>query len=76
MKDVLTDIQDGTFTRNWIAEYAAGLPTTRKLKQADLDHPIEAVGKKLRAKMVAGLRPRRQPSRPRRHDANPQSEAA
>ena len=26
MKDILTDIQDGTFTKNWIAEYDAGLP--------------------------------------------------
>ena len=52
MKDVLTDIQDGTFTKNWIAEYEAGLPNYNKFKQADLDHPIEAVGKKLRAKMV------------------------
>ena len=52
MKDILTDIQDGTFTKNWIAEYEAGLPNYNKFKQADLDHPIEAVGKKLRAKMV------------------------
>lgn len=52
MKDILTDIQDGTFTRNWIAEYNAGLPNYKKYKQADLEHPIEAVGKKLRAKMV------------------------
>ncbi|TQT84596.1 ketol-acid reductoisomerase, partial [Xanthomonas perforans] len=26
MKDVLTDIQNGTFTKNWVAEYDAGLP--------------------------------------------------
>lgn len=52
MKDVLTDIQNGTFTKNWVAEYEAGLPNYRKLKQADLDHPIERVGKALRAKMV------------------------
>ena len=39
-------------SRNWIAEYEAGLPNYNKFKQADLDHPIEAVGKKLRAKMV------------------------
>ena len=51
MKDVLTDIQDGTFARNWTAEYAAGLPNYTKLKQADLDHPIEQVGAKLRAQM-------------------------
>jgi ketol-acid reductoisomerase len=52
MKAILAEIQDGTFTRNWIAEHAAGLPNYKRMKQADLDHPIEAVGKRLRAKMV------------------------
>jgi ketol-acid reductoisomerase len=52
MKDVLKDIQDGTFARNWTAEYQAGLPNYKKYKQADLDHPIEAVGTKLRARMT------------------------
>ncbi|MCW0401954.1 Ketol-acid reductoisomerase (NADP(+)) [Xanthomonas sacchari] len=52
MRDVLTDIQNGTFTKNWVAEYDAGLPNYKKFKQADLDHPIETVGKQLRAKMV------------------------
>jgi len=52
MKEVLTDIQDGTFTRNWVAEYEAGLPNYKRFRQADLDHPIEVVGKQLRAKMV------------------------
>jgi ketol-acid reductoisomerase len=51
MKEVLTDIQDGTFARNWTAEYQAGLPNYKRLKQADLDHPIEKVGAKLRARM-------------------------
>ncbi len=52
MKDVLTDIQNGTFTKNWVAEYEAGLPNYNRFKQADLEHPIEKVGKELRAKMV------------------------
>ena len=52
MKDILTDIQDGTFTKNWIAEYEAGLPNYNRFKKADMEHPIEVVGKKLRAKMV------------------------
>ena len=52
MREVLKDIQDGTFTKNWVAEYEAGLPNYKKYKQADLEHPIEQVGKKLRAKMV------------------------
>ncbi len=52
MKEVLQDIQDGTFTRNWVAEYKAGLPNYRKFQQADLEHPIEQVGKQLRARMT------------------------
>lgn len=52
MKDVLTDIQNGTFTKNWEAEYDAGLPNYKKFQQADKDHPIEKVGQQLRAKMV------------------------
>ncbi len=52
MRDVLTDIQNGTFTKNWVAEYEAGLPNYNTFKQADLEHPIEVVGKQLRAKMV------------------------
>ena len=51
MKAVLTDIQDGTFARNWIAEYNAGLPNYKKFKQADLEHPVEQVGAKLRERM-------------------------
>lgn len=51
MKKILTEIQDGTFARQWIAEYAAGNANYKALKQADLEHPVEAVGKKLRANM-------------------------
>lgn len=51
MKEVLRDIQDGTFAREWTAEYQAGLPNYKKFKQADLDHPIEKVGAALRARM-------------------------
>ena len=51
MKRVLAEIQDGRFAREWIAEYRAGNPNYRALKQADLEHPIEAVGRKLRAGM-------------------------
>jgi len=51
MKDVLTEIQDGTFARAWIAEHQAGLANYKRYKQADLEHPIEEVGKRLRAGM-------------------------
>ncbi len=52
MRAVLDDIQDGTFAKHWIAEYAAGLPNYTKYKQADLDHRLEQVGKRLRARMA------------------------
>jgi ketol-acid reductoisomerase len=51
MKAVLTDIQDGTFAKNWIAENEAGMPEFKKKMQADLDHPIEEVGRQLRGRM-------------------------
>ncbi|RAP56199.1 ketol-acid reductoisomerase [Oleiagrimonas sp. MCCC 1A03011] len=52
MKQVLTEIQDGTFAREWTAEYDAGLPNYKKFKQADLEHPIEKVGAQLRSRMA------------------------
>lgn len=48
MKQVLKEIQDGTFAKNWQAEDAAGYPKFKSLMQADLDHPIESCGKELR----------------------------
>jgi ketol-acid reductoisomerase len=51
MKDVLKDIQDGTFARNWIAENEAGMPEFRRMLQEDLEHPIEKVGADLRGRM-------------------------
>jgi ketol-acid reductoisomerase len=43
-RDILREIQDGQFAREWVAEYAAGNANYKALKQADLDHPIETVG--------------------------------
>jgi ketol-acid reductoisomerase len=51
MKDILTEIQDGTFARQWIAETSAGQPEYKRLMQADLDHQIEKVGTDLRSRM-------------------------
>ncbi len=51
MKQVLSEIQDGTFARNWIAENAAGSIEFRRMMDADLEHPIEKVGADLRARM-------------------------
>jgi len=51
MQAVLDDIRDGTFARRWIAENEAGKPEYTKLMKADLEHPIEEVGARLRARM-------------------------
>ena len=51
MKAILTDIQDGTFARNWIAENENGMPEFKRMMQADLNHPIEKVGADLRGRM-------------------------
>ena len=48
MKAVLTDIQDGTFAKQWQEEAASGSVNYKKMMQEDLDHPIETCGKALR----------------------------
>ena len=51
MKQILTEIQDGTFAQEWIAENRAGRPNFNRLRQAGKEHPIERVGEQLRAMM-------------------------
>ncbi|RMF96463.1 MAG: ketol-acid reductoisomerase [Gammaproteobacteria bacterium] len=51
MKEVLQDIQQGTFARNWIAENEQGKPEFQRMESADLAHPIEQVGAELRGRM-------------------------
>jgi ketol-acid reductoisomerase len=51
MREVLGEIRDGTFAREWQAEHEAGLPRYKALLSADLNHPIENVGRDLRARM-------------------------
>ena len=51
MKDVLADIQSGSFADRWIAEQEAGGGEFQQLRQRDRDHQIEQVGAELRAQM-------------------------
>ncbi len=51
MKKVLREIQDGTFAKNWIAEYKTGRKNYYRLLKAGEAHPIEKTGAKLRALM-------------------------
>jgi len=51
MKQVLKEVQDGTFAKQWIDENKAGQKNYKRLMQEDLDQPIEKVGKELRGRM-------------------------
>jgi len=51
MREVLTRVQDGTWARDWILENAAGQPAFRAQRRRNAEHPIEAVGRELRAMM-------------------------
>jgi ketol-acid reductoisomerase len=51
MGQILAEIQDGSFAREWILENQAGRPMYNALKRADMDHEIEIVGKQLRDMM-------------------------
>ena len=51
MEYILEEIQDGTFAKEWILENQAGRPTFNAAKKRDANHPIEIVGKELRAMM-------------------------
>src|ERR1700732_1023022 len=51
MKKILADIQSGIFAKAWIDEYRGGLPRFRELRKEAEKHPVEEVGRKLRAFM-------------------------
>ena len=49
--EVLGEIQDGTFAKEWILENQADRPVFNALKRKDREHPIELVGRELRKMM-------------------------
>ncbi|HLZ66796.1 MAG TPA: ketol-acid reductoisomerase, partial [Aliidongia sp.] len=51
MKRVLDDIQSGRFARDWVLENKAGQASFKAMRRRAAEHPIEAVGEKLRAMM-------------------------
>ena len=57
MRTLLTNIQDGTFARNWIAENETGRTNFDCARKKDIDHPIEQVGRNLR-RMMPFLQPK------------------
>ncbi|HSV66299.1 MAG TPA: ketol-acid reductoisomerase [Mycobacteriales bacterium] len=51
MKDILAEITDGRFAREWVEEAEAGSPNFTKLREQGQQHPIEQVGATLRGLM-------------------------
>jgi ketol-acid reductoisomerase len=51
MKRILADIQSGRFARDWVLENRAGQTSFKAMRKQCAEHPIEAVGEKLRAMM-------------------------
>jgi ketol-acid reductoisomerase len=51
MRQILAEVRSGAFAQEWIAEDDAGRPTFRKLREQGAAHPIEEVGRRLRAMM-------------------------
>jgi ketol-acid reductoisomerase len=51
MKRILSDIQTGKFTSDWMRECKAGQPRFKATRRMNDAHPIEEIGAKLRAMM-------------------------
>jgi ketol-acid reductoisomerase len=51
MKQLLTEIQDGTFVKRLVANVEGGNKELEGLRKQNAEHPIEVTGKKLRELM-------------------------
>ena len=51
MRQILYEVQTGEFAKEWILENQARRPVFNALRRQEAEHPIEEVGKKLRAMM-------------------------
>jgi ketol-acid reductoisomerase len=51
MRQLLTEIQDGTFVKRLVANVEGGNKELEKLRKENAEHPIEVTGKKLRELM-------------------------
>ncbi|MGB7157625.1 MAG: ketol-acid reductoisomerase [Tepidisphaeraceae bacterium] len=60
MKQILKEIQDGTFAKGWRAEYEGGMKNFKALYEKDNNHPVEVTGRRLR-KMMPWLKAKEPP---------------
>ena len=48
MKKILSDIQDGSFAKEWLLENQANCPHFNAMRKREAEHPLEKVGAELR----------------------------
>lgn len=48
MKKILTDIQDGSFAKEWLLENQAGCPHFNAMRKLEAEYPLEQIGAELR----------------------------
>ncbi len=58
MKKVLTEIQNGTFARNWLLENQVGCPNFNATRKIEAQHELETVGAELRKMMSWTSKPK------------------
>ena len=51
MKQILAEIQNGQFAREWILENKANAPAFKAMRRQERSHPVEQVGRGLRKLM-------------------------
>ena len=51
MRQILAEIQDGTYAKSWIAENNSGRPWFNETRAREQNQPIEKIGAELRAMM-------------------------
>jgi ketol-acid reductoisomerase len=58
MRRILREIQSGQFAREWVLENQANRASFLSMRRVEAGHPIEEVGKRLRA-MMSWIKPPR-----------------
>ena len=48
MRQILSDIQDGTFAKDWLLENQSGCAHFNAMRKKAAAHPSEVIGKELR----------------------------
>jgi ketol-acid reductoisomerase len=62
MRNILQEIQNGSFASRWILENLAGRPSFQAMRRANSQHQIEQVGSELRAMMPWLNAPNKKPA--------------